>query len=158
MNRAGRGRNRLIFFSMKNRKVVHDPIVEFGVSMHPGPEPERHFLDPKRAGRGGDQVEQDLETEFGKLRKSALDDIPPHDEESGQRIGHLKAEQLVGQPNAGVRNLDTLLGRQPVCPVFGQEPAGRHNIGLILRHGSKHLWQDGFIMLQVTIHDGDDFC
>ena len=127
--------------------------VELALAVQPRAEGVGDFLDAQFAARGGDDIEQDLETLGGKLRRQLLEAIPADHEEAAHGIGDLDPQHAFGD-----------LGRKRAgpCPLPVKAvgaaaldiAAADHEVELATLQQLKHFRQLGLVVLQVGVDHG----
>ena len=84
-----------------------------------------------------------------------VEDLALQREETAHRIGDLSADDE-GREMSGDAAGERPPGRESTfAAAVAHEPAADHDIGLVVLQLSHHGGEDGFVMLEVGIHDRD---
>ena len=118
--------------------------------MQPRAESEGNFLDPQRATRGGDDVEQDLESLRGELRRELLEAIAADHEEAAHRIGDSDPQHALCH-FGGKRTGAGALPVETVGAAALDIAAADHKVEVTGLQQCQHPGELGFVMLQVGV-------
>ena len=120
--------------------------------MQPRAEGVGNFLDAKIAARGGDDIEQDLETLGRELRRQLLELVPADHEEAAHGIGDLDPQHAFCDFGGERAGAGALLVKTVGAAAF-DIAAADHEIGLAALQQRQHFRKLRLVMLQVGVDD-----
>ena len=131
-----------------------DDEVELALAVLAEAEVVGDFADANLAFGGEDDVEQDLEADGGEAMGDALEERAANDEEPAHGIGEMGVVLDARETAAETAEFDTPVGE--VAHAAAADVAGTDDeVEMIGGDETVHFGKDGFVVLEVGIHDSD---